>query len=80
MGYHTPEKSITVTCRRSPAAARGDTGPSAGGASLFWCAFSRTHRSCDPVLKKEIKYYMAEKLKIIPLGGLNEIGKNMTAY
>ena len=23
---------------------------------------------------------MAEKLKIIPLGGLNEIGKNMTAY
>ncbi|MBQ8975579.1 MAG: ribonuclease J, partial [Oscillospiraceae bacterium] len=23
---------------------------------------------------------MAEKLKIIPLGGLNEIGKNMTVY
>ena len=23
---------------------------------------------------------MAEKFKIIPLGGLNEIGKNMTAY
>ena len=23
---------------------------------------------------------MAEKLKIIPLGGLGEIGKNMTAY
>ena len=23
---------------------------------------------------------MAQKLKIIPLGGLNEIGKNMTAY
>ena len=23
---------------------------------------------------------MAEKLKIIPLGGLDEIGKNMTAY
>ena len=24
--------------------------------------------------------FMAEKMKIIPLGGLNEIGKNMTAY
>ena len=23
---------------------------------------------------------MAEKLKIIPLGGLNEVGKNMTVY
>lgn len=23
---------------------------------------------------------MAEKLKIIPLGGLNEIGKNLTVY
>ena len=23
---------------------------------------------------------MAEKMKIIPLGGLNEIGKNMTVY
>ena len=23
---------------------------------------------------------MAEQLKIIPLGGLNEIGKNMTVY
>ena len=23
---------------------------------------------------------MAEKFKIIPLGGLNEIGKNMTVY
>ena len=23
---------------------------------------------------------MAEKLKMIPLGGLNEIGKNMTVY
>jgi ribonuclease J len=23
---------------------------------------------------------MAEKLKIIPLGGLNEIGKNITIY
>ena len=29
---------------------------------------------------KEISLSMAEKLKIIPLGGLNEIGKNMTVY
>ena len=29
---------------------------------------------------KEFIVSMAEKLKIIPLGGLNEIGKNMTAY
>ena len=32
------------------------------------------------VKKRRIYYFMAEKLKIIPLGGLNEIGKNMTAY
>ena len=31
-------------------------------------------------LKRSIYIPMAEKLKIIPLGGLNEIGKNMTAY
>ena len=30
--------------------------------------------------KRSIYISMAEKLKIIPLGGLNEIGKNMTAY
>jgi len=31
--------------------------------------------------EKERKFeFMAEKLKIIPLGGLDEIGKNMTAY
>ena len=30
--------------------------------------------------EKEYFNTMAEKLKIIPLGGLNEIGKNMTAY
>ena len=31
--------------------------------------------------KKECsKTYMAEKLKIISLGGLNEIGKNLTVY
>ena len=29
---------------------------------------------------KGVSISMAEKLKIIPLGGLNEIGKNMTAY
>ena len=32
-------------------------------------------------LKKECKHtFMAEKLKIISLGGLNEIGKNLTVY
>lgn len=30
--------------------------------------------------EKGVTHFMAEKLKIIPLGGLNEIGKNMTAY
>ena len=30
--------------------------------------------------KGEFAKNIAEKLKIIPLGGLNEIGKNMTAY
>ena len=29
--------------------------------------------------KKECKI-LAEKMKIIPLGGLNEVGKNMTVY
>ena len=33
-----------------------------------------------PEVKRRINTFMAEKLKIIPLGGLNEIGKNMTAY
>ena len=32
------------------------------------------------VYAKEFLSFMAEKLKIIPLGGLNEIGKNMTVY
>ena len=30
--------------------------------------------------KKELSQYMAEKLKIIALGGLNEIGKNLYVY
>lgn len=30
--------------------------------------------------KKEFFYTMTSKLKIIPLGGLNEIGKNLTVY
>ena len=29
-------------------------------------------------LLKGVVYLLAEKLKIIPLGGLNEIGKNIT--
>ena len=33
-----------------------------------------------PEVKRRINTFMAEKLKISPLGGLNEIGKNMTAY
>ena len=31
-------------------------------------------------LRSVINYTMAEKLKIISLGGLNEIGKNVTVY
>ena len=34
--------------------------------------------STDYIITKEYYYILAEKLKIIPLGGLNEIGKNMT--
>ena len=49
----SPEKiSNTVTFRRSSAAAQGDAGPSAGGSSLFWRAFFRAHRPCDPGSQK----------------------------
>ena len=34
----------------------------------------------DIELKECFKTFMAEKLKIISLGGLNEIGKNLTVY
>ena len=43
-------------------------------------SFSPPPRRSRFVKKGRIYYFMAEKLKIIPLGGLNEIGKNMTAY
>ena len=34
---------------------------------------------CDPdIVLEKSEFDLAEKLKIIPLGGLNEIGKNMT--
>ena len=32
------------------------------------------------LIARSIENHMAEKLKIIPLGGLNEIGKNFTPY
>ena len=43
---------------------------------MFWCGFL-----CG-FLKKKRRYIVAKKskLKIIPLGGLDEIGKNITAF
>ena len=35
---------------------------------------------CVPAEKKGLYLILAEKMKIIPLGGLDEIGKNMTVY
>ena len=35
---------------------------------------------CTNIAKTGVKYKLAEQLKIIPLGGLDEIGKNMTVY
>ena len=49
---------------------KGDSGPD----------FSRVAASlsCPSGLNYERSIYLAEKLKIIPLGGLDEIGKNIT--
>ena len=45
-------------------------------------SFPRGWTECSPILKihKMSECILAENLKIIPLGGLNEIGKNMTVY
>ena len=58
-----------------------------GAASILPCPFAEQLRPPTGSLsvrylscKGEYTTHMAEKLKIIPLGGLNEIGKNMTAY
>ena len=58
-----------------------------GAASILPCPFADQLRPPTGSLsvrylscKGEYTTHMAEKLKIIPLGGLNEIGKNMTAY
>ena len=54
------------------------------GRLLFACAHFAPFPAVMGVFyiffRKEYHRSMAEKLKIIPLGGLNEIGKNMTAY
>ena len=48
---------------------KGDSGPDSGKvAACLLCIFAKIERSI----------FLAEKLKIIPLGGLDEIGKNIT--
>ena len=47
----------------------------------FFCKASGLHTYHFLGNEKEcFKTFMAEKLKIISLGGLNEIGKNLTVY
>ena len=71
--------------RTSPAIQRRRE--TSGAASILLCPFAEQLRPPTGSLsvrylscKGEYTTHMAEKLKIIPLGGLNEIGKNMTAY
>ena len=71
--------------RTSPAIQRRRE--TSGAASILLCPFAEQLRPTTGSLsvrylscKGEYTTHMAEKLKIIPLGGLNEIGKNMTAY
>ena len=71
--------------RTSPAIQRRRE--TSGAASILPCPFAEQLRPPTGSLsvrylscKGEYTTHMAEKLKIIPLGGLNEIGKNMTAY
>ena len=47
---------------------------------MFPCGHFYPPRRALSYLKRSIYSFMAEKFKIIPLGGLNEIGKNMTVY
>ena len=65
-------------------ASGGDTGPRGGRCAFvllrIFCLSYILPYTIHIVTKKEILSNMAEKLKIIPLGGLNEIGKNMTVY
>ena len=44
------------------------------------CAHLPRHTEHNRILLERICIHLAEKLKIIPLGGLNEIGKNITAF
>ena len=48
-----------------------------GGARRQPYAHLQGHRGKPDAKESDFKF-MKEKLKIIPLGGLNEIGKNMT--
>ena len=62
---------------------RGRAGKS-GIPPLFFCVPRSLSCPRNNLLKMDMKErantFMAEKLKIISLGGLNEIGKNLTVY
>ena len=57
------------------------TGAFSGAYYALLCTFFAPIKPCYvPIFTVKKGVIMAEKFKIIPLGGLNEIGKNMTAY
>ena len=73
-----PEKQTNIRdkCRRFPK--KGVSGPYFGQTvACFLCFRAEKSIFLRPILKGVITK-LAEKLKIIPLGGLDEIGKNIT--
>ena len=82
------KKSIWVSLRRRRCKCFVMQGEACARTSLLPCALlTRTENKFKTNLSflcfkriKGVEPALAEQLKIIPLGGLNEIGKNMTVY